>query len=210
MTQELFFEKQGLSEVTQELNEKLGNSPYKILEEENGLRVLIPEGEEDPLDLFNEEIDALDEITEAYLKTLNMEGELGFDVLGQTIWINIDGPDAGFFLKNRGDLLNDLQFMLEVYLNKKFPGLKAYVKCDAEARRRGNIDNMLDLAQKKAQHAIDSGESQKLPPMNAYERRVIHLSLLPVQGVTTRSHGMGSLKQVIIAPEPQQEGVSEE
>jgi len=200
MTRELTYENQDINEIIKGLNREMGNQPFKVLISEEGFKIQIPEDGEDPLDLFHEEVDALDEVIESYLQSIGIDGEIGFDILGQTIWVNIDGADAGFFLKNRGDLLNDLQYMLEVYLNRMFPDVKAYVKCDAEARRRSHIDSMLDLAKKKAAHALDSGEPQKLPPMNAYERRVIHLAFLPDETIATRSHGMGSLKQVIISP----------
>jgi len=212
MTRELNFDHKNLNEITQEINELRGNKPYKIIETETGYQVLIPE-DEDALDLYTEEIDALDDMVGDYLKVLKVEGEIGYDILGQTIWINIDGPDVGVFLKNRGDLLNDFQYVLEVFLSKKFPQVNVYVKCDADARRRSHIDDMLDMAQTKSKLALETGEKQKLPPMNAYERRVIHLSLLPVEGIATKSFGMGSLKQVLVipvAPETEQSDSSEE
>ncbi|PIE01072.1 MAG: hypothetical protein CSA81_13140 [Acidobacteria bacterium] len=199
MTRELSFTDQTLSEITQEINSELGNKPYKIIQKEGEIQVIIPENE-DPLDLFTDEIDALDDMVVDYLEALGIEGEIGYDILGQTIWINIDSEEAGCFLKNRGELLNDLQHVLEVYLNQKFPDVKVYVKCDADAQRRTHIDDMLELAQQKSKQALEKDREMKLPPMNAYERRVIHLSLLPVEGISTRSHGMGALKQVVITP----------
>jgi spoIIIJ-associated protein len=176
---------------------KLGNEPYRLVKTETGYLLQIA-NEDDPIDLYGEELDALTELLEGFLDAMDLEGELGYDILGQTIWVNIDGPDAGIFLRNHGELLNALQTILEYHLNRHFPDTMAYVKCDAMAKRRAQIDAFIAEAVAAAEAAVRTGQAQSLPGMNAYERRIIHLALQNHPEVVTRSQGQGPVKKIIV------------
>ena len=45
-----------------------------------------------------------------------------------------------------------------------------------------------------------------MPPLNAYERRVVHMALQDVPGITTASSGEGAERRLTIAPAPGPEG----
>jgi spoIIIJ-associated protein len=56
------------------------------------------------------------------------------------------------------------------------------------------------MAQVAAERVIDTGQPFILNPMNARERRIIHLALKDRPQVQTQSEGMGPERKVVIFP----------
>ena len=50
----------------------------------------------------------------------------------------------------------------------------------------------------RSQKAKDSGLDQQLGPLNPYERRIVHMAVAEVSGVTTESIGDAFSKTVLI------------
>lgn len=57
---------------------------------------------------------------------------------------------------------------------------------------------MEQLAHRLAGKVIRTGRTQKLEPMNPYERKIIHTALQDDQRVTTRSEGKDPYRRVIV------------
>jgi spoIIIJ-associated protein len=56
------------------------------------------------------------------------------------------------------------------------------------------------MAKFLAGKAKDSGMDQQLGPLNPYERRIVHLAVAEVPGVSTESVGDAFSKTVLISP----------
>ncbi len=56
-------------------------------------------------------------------------------------------------------------------------------------------------AERAARRALDSGRAVALEPMNARDRRIVHVSLREVEDVATMSIGEGRYRQVVVVPE---------
>ena len=64
---------------------------------------------------------------------------------------------------------------------------------------RKERDNLIiDLAKAAARKAIGTKESVQLPPMNAYERRLVHAELSMRPDVTTESIGEGKDRYIVV------------
>jgi spoIIIJ-associated protein len=58
------------------------------------------------------------------------------------------------------------------------------------------------MAERLAAIVRRTGKAVAIAPMSARERRQIHLALLPVDGVATRSEGEGIFRQLVVLPDP--------
>ena len=68
-----------------------------------------------------------------------------------------------------------------------------------EGRRAKGISELGELtAREVAQQVARTGEAKKLHPMNAYERRLVHLTTREFEGVDSTSEGDGTMKIVCI------------
>ena len=58
------------------------------------------------------------------------------------------------------------------------------------------------MAERLAETVRRTGKAVALAPISARERRQIHLALVAVPGVTTRSEGEGIFRQLVVLPDP--------
>ena len=72
---------------------------------------------------------------------------------------------------------------------------------EAEGYRGRHIEKLESLAARMGEKAKDSGQAVDLNPMNAYDRRIIHMALKDVEGVRTESEGEGDDRHVVVIPE---------
>ncbi|MGB4704176.1 MAG: R3H domain-containing nucleic acid-binding protein [Candidatus Saccharicenans sp.] len=111
----------------------------------------------------------------------------------QMIYVVFDGQDRKLLLKNDGALLLAIQHILNKIVNQK-------VQADCEFFIRRKEKQLREFAQQVAQKVKETGEEEILDFMNPYERRIIHLTVNQISGVTTESLGEGFLKKVRVYP----------
>jgi len=107
------------------------------------------------------------------------------------VFLIFDGPDKNLLLRNDGTLLLAFQHVL----NKISP-VKVQVDCEFYRRRKER--KLKEYAARVAGQVAESGREEILEPMNPYERRIIHIAVNQVHGVTSESLGDGFLKRVKI------------
>ena len=113
------------------------------------------------------------------------------------ISVNMEGNDMGLLIGYRGETLEALQTILGVVANK---GAEEYMKIDLDAEnyREKRKETLKNLANKKAYEAVKYNKNITLEPMNAYERRVIHMALQDNDKVTTYSIGEEPYRKIVI------------
>ena len=98
-----------------------------------------------------------------------------------------------------GESLESVQYLLKLAIAKRFKqNLKITV--DINGFREKRRKDLTIMAKRLADKARKTGRHQKTPPLNPYERRIIHTLFKHNKGVTTKSEGDGHTKQVIITP----------
>jgi spoIIIJ-associated protein len=113
----------------------------------------------------------------------------------EIIYVIFDGEDRNMLLRNDGALLLALQHVL----NKVSP-IKVQVDCEFFRKRKEK--RLREYAQQIAQQVQESGKDEVLDFMNPYERRIIHIAVNQMTGITSESLGEGFLKRVKIFPVP--------
>ncbi len=111
----------------------------------------------------------------------------------QMIYVVFDGEDRKLLLKNDGALLLAIQHVLNKISNQK-------VQADCEFFRRRKEKQLKEYAQEVARKVKETGQEEILDFMNPYERRIIHIAVNQVPGLTTESLGEGFLKKVRVYP----------
>ncbi len=62
------------------------------------------------------------------------------------------------------------------------------------------VGNLRKFAQEKAEEAFQSGQKVNLPPMNSYERFVVHDALKDMEAITANSYGEDEDRHVVLEP----------
>lgn len=131
----------------------------------------------------------LDQILEMLPLNLNFHTKKKRDML----YIIFEGPDRHLLLRKDGALLLAFQHLLNKVSPRK-------VQTDCDFFRQKKELELKDHAQHVAHRVQETGEKEILDFMNPYERRIIHLAVNQIQGITSESIGDGFLKRMKIIP----------
>lgn len=120
------------------------------------------------------------------------------------IELNVEGEDPGLLIGKQGQTLEALQYLVTKILAKQTKK-KPRVTIDVESYRARHRQALVDMALKYGDKAKRIGKPVSLNPMNAHDRRIIHLALQGDKDVKTKSRGEGLYKKVIIYPAKKRE-----
>ena len=113
------------------------------------------------------------------------------------IAIAIQEPQV--LIGQNGQTLFELQRLLRIILNKKLKK-EFSVALDINDYKKKKVEYLKLMAFDVADKAVESGENKFLPPMPAYERRIIHSALAERGDVVTESQGEDFDRCVVIKP----------
>lgn len=142
---------------------------------------------------------------EAAKKILDtMLGHLGFHV-NIEIQESEEGPclqiltsEAPFLIGKDGERLDDMQYLVNRVLKKKFPKAPR-VRVDCEHYRAIQEDKLSGEVKRAADAVVASGKPYRMRPLNAYYRRLVHNALVEHPEVESVSpEGEERLKRVTI------------
>ena len=100
-------------------------------------------------------------------------------------------------LARRGEGLQALQHIVDSAFRKHLGDERLLIDC--MGFRRGKDNELRQMAKFLAEKAKTSGIEQNIGPLNAYERRLVHLAVAEISGVTSESIGDAAVKTVTIS-----------
>jgi spoIIIJ-associated protein len=115
--------------------------------------------------------------------------------------LEVAGSETGLVIGKKGQTLDALQFLMNKIINRDREGRKPIV-VDSEGYRVRRADSLVELALRLGEKAVRTHRTITVNPMSPHDRRIIHLALDKVPGVTTRSEGEGAFRRLLIIPEP--------
>lgn len=111
--------------------------------------------------------------------------------------INIKTEISGILIGRRGETLEALQHLMRLVLASEFEEFVP-LQVDVSGYKALHQKELEENALMIAKTVLETGNPQALPPMNAYERRQIHLILKDIEGIETESVGSPPLRQIEI------------
>ena len=151
-------------------------------------------------DSLGEKIEAAKAFLAGLLERMGVQAEVTATVgEDQLVYINMTGRRMGVVIGRRGQTLDAIQYLVNLVANK-IPGPRARIVLDAEGYREKRAETLRNLAEKLAKKAKTERRKAVLEPMNALERRIVHLALANDDEVETRSEGEEPYRRVVIVP----------
>jgi spoIIIJ-associated protein len=115
------------------------------------------------------------------------------------VLVNVQGDDLGVLIGRRAEILNALQYVVNLIVSKQVERW-VQVIIDVQGYRARHERQLRQMAQRMADQAMKAGRRQVLEPMTASDRRIIHLELRDHPSVTTQSVGEEPTRKVTIVP----------
>ncbi len=135
------------------------------------------------------------------VRTLGVDADVGAQEEPEAIVITCSGPDVGLLIGRHGQTIDSIQYLLNAVGWRAYGEERKEVTVDAAGYRARRKATLEALALRVAERVRDSGEREELEPMTAVERKVVHLHLKDVAGVSTASEGTEPNRYVVVAPE---------
>ena len=135
----------------------------------------------------------------------NVAGAMGLSVKvtgtetgDEGIRVDIEGEGSEAFLYQRGEALRALQTIVNTAFRRQL-GEDGRVLVDCQGFRRDKDAELKQMAKFLAGKVLQNGGPQEMGPLNSYERRIVHMAVAEIQGVSSESIGDASVKKVIIS-----------
>jgi len=129
------------------------------------------------------------EFLEPFLKLFPLDIQYVATRKDDRLSLIFEGPDKLILLQKEGELLLAFQHIL----NKVSPH-KVQADCDFFRKRKER--ELKDYISHIADRVRKSGQNEILDPMNPYERRLVHVTVNHISGISTESMGSGFLKRI--------------
>lgn len=113
--------------------------------------------------------------------------------------LDVTGGNLAVLIGRHGSTLDALQKLLNARIRKEI-GFYFPVHIDLEGYKDRRADAVSAIALRMADKAQKLQKKVHLKPMNSYERRIVHMTLLDEDGVITKSEGRGALRHIVIIP----------
>lgn len=115
----------------------------------------------------------------------------------ERIYLHLHGRGLGVLIGKHGRTLDAIQYLTNLVANKNVRG-RYFVMLDVEDYRSRREETLQALAQRLAKRVKATGRPMVLEPMNAYERKIIHLALQDDPEVYTLSEGEDTDRHLVI------------
>ena len=161
----------------------------------------VDERDEDEPSL-DDEADAAADFVEGLLDALDLPGHLKIRILDEEDQAEVEVVDVGggALIGRRGQTLEAIQELLRSAMQREFQQ-RSRVKVDVEGYRSRRLEKLLEKAEDAIEDALDTGEPQRLEPMDVFERKAVHRLVSEHDGVASRSQGREPGRRVVIEVE---------
>lgn len=160
------------------------------------------EGDDGPgisIDELDEEADAAADFIEGLLDRMDLPGDLRIRITDDHAEVEVMEVGSGALIGRRGSTLESIQELVRCALQRQFER-RSRVMIDVEGYRARRLEKYLDKAEEAIDRVLDTGEPERLEPMDVFERKRIHHLVAEVEGVTSRSHGREPGRRIVIEP----------
>lgn len=132
---------------------------------------------------------------------------LGFDAkvteteLEDGVLLHVSTAEAGRLIGRQGQHLQDLKLLLSRMMQKQYPETPRKIMVDVEHYLEKQNDELIQKAKEAADKVKRWGDPVELPPMNAYDRRVVHQALADdpeVETVSLEDNRQSGKKRIIV------------
>ncbi|MBN2254879.1 MAG: protein jag [Deltaproteobacteria bacterium] len=139
------------------------------------------------------------EVLEGVLQRMGLDFPVQIKETHETITLRIEGDGSGLLIGKGGQTLDALQYIITKATNKNGKERKRII-LDTEDYRMRREKTLIALAEKLGQKAKRTKKPVTVNPMNAHDRRIVHLALQDDKQLMTKSRGDGNYRKIIILP----------
>lgn len=169
----------------------------------------------------------LGEVLDNLLGMLLLEGSYEIEEMDENFSVSIETKDAGRLIGARGESLDCLQLLVNQMVSRKversetLSGLEVVSKVepaegfkrvvvDVQGWRKQKEDELKASAESWGKQVLESGKPFDLEPMAPWQRRIVHMVISEMKGLSSESVGEGRDRHIVIKVKDQNSKVKSE
>jgi spoIIIJ-associated protein len=119
--------------------------------------------------------------------------------------LEIQTSDTELVIGRRGVVMDALQHLVNkvVYRDRTGERSKPLV-VDAGGFRDKQVERLRALAQRMGEKALQTKQIVELQPMSPHDRRIVHMAIAEMPGLSSRSEGEGDDRHILVVPAAQE------
>jgi spoIIIJ-associated protein len=138
-------------------------------------------------------------VLQRIVDAITTDAKISVEANAERLCFNVNGGNAGILIGKRGQTLDAIQTIVEKAVNQHNQN-RIRVLVDIEGYLETRKENLENMALRLAEKSKKIGKPISLGPMNAYDRRTVHIALKDFPEILTRSRGEGPLRKLVIFP----------
>ncbi len=158
--------------------------------------------------------DKLSEILDNVLGLLLLEGSYEIEDTKEGFLVSIETKDAGRLIGARGESLEGLQLLVNQILSRKTDGVSTEgfkrVILDVSGWKKQKEEELKIRAREAGKQVLETGKEIELEPQPAWQRRIAHMAVGEIEGLSSESIGEGRDRHIVIKLKSQMSNVKTE
>ena len=150
--------------------------------------------------LSRSDLEKIKETVKEFFEKITFEVEI--EVLPekeQTLPILLKTEEPQILIGEGGQTLAEIQHLLKSILRRNITEL-FYIDLDVNGYKKKKKEYLREMAKSIADEVSLTRKEKILPPMPAYERRIIHLELAEREDVVSESMDQGPERKIVVKP----------
>lgn len=118
------------------------------------------------------------------------------------IVLEIQTADPEVVIGRKGQVVDALQHLVSKVVYRERAGEKGKpIVVDAGGYREKHVQRLQALAQRMGEKALATQSIVELSPMSAHDRRIVHMAIAEIPGLSSRSEGEGDDRHILVVPD---------
>jgi spoIIIJ-associated protein len=115
--------------------------------------------------------------------------------------LEIQTADTELVIGRRGVVIDALQHLVNKAVFKERGTEKGKpLVVDAGGFRDKQVERLRGIATKMAEKALQTKQIVELQPMSPHDRRIVHMAIAEIEGLSSRSEGEGEDRHILLVP----------
>jgi spoIIIJ-associated protein len=148
-----------------------------------------------------EQADLAEDFVRGLLEAMGLDAEVDSGYVDGVMYVDVFGgedPDAmGLLIGRHGQTLDALQELVRSAVQRTTAS-RCRVMVDVEDYRKRRRSQLVQRARSLAAKVRRSGRPERMEPMSAYERKVVHDAVTEIDGVDSSSEGEEPERRVVL------------
>lgn len=144
--------------------------------------------------------EAASEFLKGLVTAFGVTADVSIERTDDEIDARVDGDELGLMVGPRGSTLLAIQDLTRVASQRRLGDQETRLRVDIAGYRERRREALSRFALKVAEDVKETGESRVLEPMPSADRKVVHDTLMEVDGVQTRSEGEEPRRRIVVEP----------